>query len=211
MIGQPERRASPTHPQLRWALIASALLVCALVAWSTLGRHPRLSPVERDLVGVWGHPQIETPVDFGLPVWPMRDPWYVMELGPDRTFRTWFASADDLSEGYRHVDGRWRVVDGRLLIEDIPRGARRSARDLKLELSRRTDLIPTPHRIHVPSLLDFRFEGPDGLVTTLRGTPRNYERLLPRPTRSPNPPSRRTRPATPIPGPSKVTLDGPDR
>jgi hypothetical protein len=50
----------------------------------------------------------------------MTNPYHVIELSPDRVYRFWFASADDLTQRYIICEGRWRIDNGKLHIEDMP-------------------------------------------------------------------------------------------
>ncbi len=68
-----------------------------------------VSPLEHQLVGAWGHPQLCSPRDMGVLAGPMTNPYHVIELSPDRVYRFWFASADNLEQRYIILEGRWRV------------------------------------------------------------------------------------------------------
>jgi hypothetical protein len=91
-----------------------------LLGYAWLWNNPTLSAMERRLVGAWGHPQLCTPRDMGVLAGPMTNPYQVMEFSPDRVCRFWFASADDLMQRYLISEGRWRIDNGKLRIEDMP-------------------------------------------------------------------------------------------
>jgi hypothetical protein len=207
MISRPERPGWWTNRRRRWAVVGSAVLLCAVLVWTLRDHEKSLSPAERALVGVWGHPQIDTPTDYGVPAGPMSAPWEFMELARDGTYRVWFASADAPDVRYPLVEGRWRVIDGRLRIEDIPRGARRFARDVQFRLSMTTGLLPTPQRIRGVDSVEFRLVGPDRLVVG-RNQSRTFERLRPRPGRSPNLAPQRTPAAAAVSPPAQGLLGG---
>jgi hypothetical protein len=57
---------------------------------------------------------------MGVLAGPMTNPYQVMEFSPDRVCRFWFASADDLTQRYIISEGRWRIDNGTLRIEDMP-------------------------------------------------------------------------------------------
>ncbi len=211
MISQQDRSGCWTNRRCRWAVVGSAVLLCAVLLWALQEHEKSLSPAERALVGVWGHPQIETPLDYGLPVGPMSDPWELMELARDGTYSAWFASADTPDVRYPLVEGRWRVIDGRLQIEDIPHGARRLARDVQFQVSVTTGLLRTPRRIYSGEPVEYQLVGSDGLVLMWTPRSRTFERLRRNPGLSPNPALQRTQPAAALAGQSTGSLGGPVR
>ena len=187
MISQQDRSGCWTNRRCRWAVVGSAVLLCAVLLWALQEHEKSLSPAERALVGVWGHPQIESPLDYGVRAGPMSNPWEFMELARDGSFRAWYASADAPDVRYQRVEGRWGVIDHRLQIEDIPHGARRFARDVQFRLSMTTGLLPTPSRIHSRAPVEYQLVGSDGLVVMWLSQSRTYERLRRDPVPPPNP------------------------
>ncbi len=45
--------------------------------------------------------------------------WLIREFGRDRIYRAWVVSSDNPSHSRLLLEGRWRVVDGKLLTEDF--------------------------------------------------------------------------------------------
>jgi hypothetical protein len=208
MSSQQDRSGCWMHRRRRWAVVGSAVLLCAVLLWALQGPEKSLSPAERALVGVWGHPQIESPLDHGVPAGPMSNPWEFMELARDGSYRAWFASAETPGVRYPLTEGRWGVIDDRLQIEDIPHGARRFARDVQFQLSVTTGLLPTPRRIHSGTSLEYQLNGSESLV--LIRTPRawTFERLRRNPDLAPDPALLRTRPSAVAPGTIKAPPGG---
>ena len=121
--------------------LASSL---GLLVYAWRWNDSRLSASERQLVGAWGHPELCTPRDMGVPAAPMTNPYHVIELGPDHVYRFWFASADDLSQRYIISEGRWKIDNGKLQFEDM---AISSPRRLMSDIGRQIEAISgwSPH------------------------------------------------------------------
>jgi hypothetical protein len=156
---RPDRKA----PHRRWWLLV-LLLPLALLAWEFWPGEPPLSEAERMLVGEWGYPQVESPLDYGIAAKPLTKPWQVWEFAPDRAYRHWYVSADDPGQRHKMIEGRWRIVEGMLHFEDMPGGTRRFVRDARIWIVDRTslprtELSPSGLRYDVP----YRLEG-DELV-----------------------------------------------
>jgi len=93
----------------------------------------------------------------------MTNPYHVIELSPDRVYRFWFASADDLKQRYIIQEGRWRVEKGKLRFEDMPiTSSHRLVSDIGWQIERvsgwspRSLLLCAPHRLWDPLDETFR-------------------------------------------------------
>lgn len=126
-----------------------------------------------------------TPADFGLSGGPMAKPLMVMELSPDGVYRTWFVSSDsplpkpseDSWGQHQLTEGRWRIVGGRLRVEDTPEPLRRVARVARDEIAARTGLLYRSRWVVSPMSLPFRFVDPDDLELTWQAKPLVLRRL----------------------------------
>jgi hypothetical protein len=154
-----------------------ALIVC-LIGW--IGHLwwigvPTLSAQERILVGVWRHPQVYSPMDFGVLAGPMTNPCHVMEFCRDRTFRFFYASADDANRRYLVVEGRWSVEGGKLCLEDMPRSARRITAEIGSRIESLTGRslqklrLYAPMRIKATTRRPFRLDGREVLAYPIDG------------------------------------------
>jgi hypothetical protein len=115
----------------------------------------------------------------------MTNPYHVIELSPHHVFRFWFASADDLSQRYIISEGRWKVDDGKLQIEDMSISSpRRLMSDIGWQIEAISGLSPrslglyAPHRIWVPLEQTFRLAGASQLEVTWHGKALTWK-LLP--------------------------------
>jgi hypothetical protein len=96
-----------------------------------------LTRLERPLVGRWGYaitdPAFQFYTEAGRPI---RDALDVIEFGDNHVCRTMVVSAADPGQFWVRSEGRWRVVDGRLRLEDFPRSAmRRALRDARFKVA----------------------------------------------------------------------------
>ncbi len=98
------------------ALGLSGLL--ALVGW---WQATGLSPFEREIVGEWAIPQAEVAPRAGFVTasGPVTNPWMVWDFRRDRSLRVRIVSPDDPSVNIPQIEGRWRVSDGELSLDDL--------------------------------------------------------------------------------------------
>lgn len=148
-------------PRRRRGLALLALIPLAAIAWRiTWPEGPALTSLERRLVGEWGHPQIndESLTDIGLRPMPLTNPWQVVEFAPDRSYRVWYVSADHPVQRKLVIEGRWRIVDGLLRLEDMRPSVRRLLRDVRYRIDQPTilpvDEIRIAHAFDNPFRLD---------------------------------------------------------
>ena len=81
------------------------------------------------LVGKWGRAETDLGLSFATTTrGPLTNPWLVQEFASDRSYRQWIVSADDTSNCFVHVEGRWRIVEGMIRFEDQPPSVGRIAR-----------------------------------------------------------------------------------
>ena len=101
------------------ALGLSGLL--PLVGW---WQATSLSPFEREIVGEWAIPQAEVASRAGFVTasGPVTNPWMVWDFRRDRSFRVRIVSPDDPSVNIPQIEGRWRVADGELSLDDLGPG-----------------------------------------------------------------------------------------
>jgi hypothetical protein len=163
----PERSVSPrTRILLGLAVISAGVL--APLAWR---REPPLSPEERPLLGRWGYRITDPAYQFGTQAGLIRNAWHVHEFAADHRFRMLIVSGDDPGHYWVWVEGRWRVVGGRLWLE--PRSdarLRRAIGDLSNQVWRATrlDLGSVPQ---ATGRRAFVFEFPEAGVLELRNPP----------------------------------------
>jgi len=162
----PDTSASPGQYDTRVnrrCLLPALLFVLGLAGYACWWNGVELSPLEHQLVGAWGHPQLCSPRDMAVLAGPMTNPYHVIELSPDRVYRFWFASADDLKQRYIIQEGRWRVEKGKLRFEDMPiTSSHRLVSDIGWQIERvsgwspRSLLLCAPHRLWDPLDETFR-------------------------------------------------------
>ena len=154
----PSRSLARILPRRRW-LVVALMLSLGVVGTISLCRGPALSALERQLVGAWGLPQMETPRDMGVPAGPMTNPYQVVELCQDRVVHFWFASGDNLAQRYIISEGRWRIDNGKLLFEDMPvTSPHRVISDIGRQIEKISGYSLTSLRLYAPHRLWSRSE-----------------------------------------------------
>src|SRR4051812_38040519 len=110
----------------------------------------------------------------------MTTPWIVQEFASDRSYRQWLVSADETRNHLLHVQGRWRVVDGVIRIEEPALGGRRIVEEAGTQLERLTGLRLVSSTSHIGvSDIPFRLVGTDDLELTFRNQDRPDWKRLP--------------------------------
>jgi hypothetical protein len=170
----PERSVPPrTRILLGLGVIAAGSLVP--LAWR---REPPLSPEEHRLVGRWGYRITDPAYQFGTQAGLIRNAWDVLEFTPDHVFRQMVVSGDDPGHRWVMVEGRWRVVNGRLELRS-PRDAlwRGMRTDVSRAVWKATGLVLDSGTQPFGGPLAFPFEFPEPGVLELRN-PANWSRPL---------------------------------
>ena len=144
------------------------VLAAGLAAWTVWRGGPALSPVERALAGEWGRAETDPGLSFATRAGPITKPWIVQEFAIDHGYRQWIVSADDTSNNFVHVQGRWRVVDGVIRFEEQPLGVRRVVENVGTQIERLTGLPLASSSGYLSGQRDipFRLVGPDDLELT---------------------------------------------
>ena len=105
----------------RRRLTLMALGLSGLLSLASWWQATSLSPFEREIVGEWAIPQAEVAPRAGFVTasGPVTNPWMVWDFRRDRSFRVRIVSPDDPSVNIPHIEGRWRVSDGELSLDDL--------------------------------------------------------------------------------------------
>ncbi|MGP0065438.1 MAG: hypothetical protein ACLQGP_17770 [Isosphaeraceae bacterium] len=102
----------------RMILIAMAGGLSVLAFW---WYRSDLFPLELAIAGKWTVPwaQVSPRGGFVTSSGKVTNSWMVWHFRPDRSFRVWIVSADDPKVQIPHMEGRWRVSEGELSLDDL--------------------------------------------------------------------------------------------
>jgi hypothetical protein len=104
----------------------------------------------------------------------------VQEFASDRSYRQWIISADDTSNNFIQVQGRWRVVAGVIRFEEQPLSVRRVVDNAGTQIERLTGLPLASSSAYISGARDipFRLVGTEDLELTFRNQNRPKWRRL---------------------------------